>query len=88
MDGDTDRLIQATLRDAFAQCTVIAIAHRIHAVLDYDKILVMADGTVLEYGPVKELLYDVSYAFHTMAKNAGALPFDAHGQDYASTTEL
>ncbi|XP_072140645.1 ATP-binding cassette sub-family C member 3-like [Dermacentor andersoni] len=88
MDGDTDRLIQATLRDAFAQCTVIAIAHRIHTVLDYDKILVMADGTVLEYGPVKKLLYDVSSAFHTMAKNAGALPFDAHGRDYASITEL
>ncbi|KAL3202467.1 hypothetical protein MRX96_042475 [Rhipicephalus microplus] len=37
MDGDTDHLIQATLRDAFAECTVIAIAHRIHTVLDYDK---------------------------------------------------
>ncbi|XP_037554446.2 ATP-binding cassette sub-family C member 3 [Dermacentor silvarum] len=88
MDGDTDRLIQATLRDAFAQCTVIAIAHRIHTVLDYDKILVMAEGTVLEYGPVKKLLCDTSSAFHTMAKNAGALPFDVHYRDYASTTEL
>lgn len=88
MDGDTDRLIQATLRDAFAQCTVIAIAHRIHTVLDYDKILVMAEGTVLEYGPVKKLLCDTSSAFHTMAKNAGALPFDVHYRDNASTTEL
>ncbi|CAN8004740.1 unnamed protein product, partial [Ixodes pacificus] len=37
MDGDTDRLVQATLRSAFAHCTLITIAHRIHTVLDYDK---------------------------------------------------
>ncbi|XP_050032392.1 probable multidrug resistance-associated protein lethal(2)03659 [Dermacentor andersoni] len=69
IDGDTDRPTQATLRDTFIQCTVIAIAHRIHTVLDY-KILVMADGAVLEHGPVKTLLCDISSAFHTMAKNA------------------
>ncbi|KAG0413194.1 hypothetical protein HPB47_009668 [Ixodes persulcatus] len=37
MDGDTDQLIQATLREGFAQCTQITIAHRIHTVLDHDK---------------------------------------------------
>ncbi|KAH9375057.1 hypothetical protein HPB48_009878 [Haemaphysalis longicornis] len=37
MDGDTDKLIQATLRKSFARCTVLTIAHRLHTVLDYDK---------------------------------------------------
>ncbi|CAN7975064.1 unnamed protein product [Ixodes persulcatus] len=37
MDGDTDRLIQATLREGFSHCTLITIAHRIHTVLDYDR---------------------------------------------------
>ncbi|CAN7940672.1 unnamed protein product [Ixodes hexagonus] len=37
MDGDTDQLIQATLRNAFAHCTQLTIAHRIHTILDYDK---------------------------------------------------
>ncbi|XP_037273101.2 ATP-binding cassette sub-family C member 3-like [Rhipicephalus microplus] len=85
MDGDTDHLIQATLRDAFAECTVIAIAHRIHTVLDYDKILVMSEGTVLEYGPVKTLLSDTTSAFYAMARNAGALPFDVHCPDIATS---
>ncbi|KAH7975288.1 hypothetical protein HPB52_000003 [Rhipicephalus sanguineus] len=37
MDGDTDHLIQVALRDAFAQCTLFTIAHRIHTILDYDR---------------------------------------------------
>ncbi|XP_075730567.1 ATP-binding cassette sub-family C member 2-like [Rhipicephalus microplus] len=85
MDGDTDHLIQATLRDAFAECAVIAIAHRIHTVFDYDKILVMSEGTVLEYGPVKTLLSDTTSAFYAMARNAGALPFDVQCPDIAAS---
>lgn len=37
MDGDTDRLIQSTIRRSFAGCTVLAIAHRMDTVLNYDK---------------------------------------------------
>ncbi|KAL1415392.1 hypothetical protein MTO96_029456 [Rhipicephalus appendiculatus] len=37
MDGDTDGLIQATLRDSFGNFTLITVAHRLHTVLDYDK---------------------------------------------------
>ncbi|KAL1429318.1 hypothetical protein MTO96_016366 [Rhipicephalus appendiculatus] len=37
MDGDTDSLIQATLRESFAASTVLTVAHRICTVLDYDK---------------------------------------------------
>ncbi|KAH9360240.1 hypothetical protein HPB48_019842 [Haemaphysalis longicornis] len=37
MDGDTDKLIQDTVRKSFARCTVLTIAHRLHTVLDCDK---------------------------------------------------
>ncbi|KAM7294629.1 ATP-binding cassette sub-family C member 2-like [Ixodes scapularis] len=74
MDGDTDRLIQATLRENFMHCTVLAIAHRIHTVLDYDKILVMSDGSVLEYGSVTQLLSNPASMFSSLAQSAGVVP--------------
>ncbi|XP_042142608.1 ATP-binding cassette sub-family C member 2 isoform X2 [Ixodes scapularis] len=78
MDGDTDRLIQATLRESFAGCTLLAIAHRINTVLDYDKILVMGDGRVLEYGPVDKLLGNTNSLFQGMAREAGVLNNNTH----------
>ncbi|KAM7307662.1 ATP-binding cassette sub-family C member 2-like [Ixodes scapularis] len=74
VDGDTDRLIQATLRQSFGKCTVMAIAHKIHTVLDYDKILVMGDGRVMEYGPVAELLSNPATMFSSMVQSAGVAP--------------
>ncbi|XP_070397146.1 ATP-binding cassette sub-family C member 4-like isoform X1 [Dermacentor albipictus] len=74
MDGDTDRLIQSTLRQCFGGCTLLAIAHRVNTVLDYDKILVMAGGEVAEFGPTKALLQDPASLFHGIARDAGAIP--------------
>ncbi|KAH6921792.1 hypothetical protein HPB50_004991 [Hyalomma asiaticum] len=71
MDGDTDRLIQATLREAFVNSTLIAIAHRIHTVLDYDRILVMDEGKVREYDTPASLLSNPNSAFYKMAVDAG-----------------
>lgn len=71
MDGDTDQLIQATLRDSFSQCTLITIAHRLHTVLDYDRILVLDDGRVREFDSPERLLTDTSSTFFAMAVDAG-----------------
>uniref|UniRef100_A0A147BTH7 Putative abc transporter n=1 Tax=Ixodes ricinus TaxID=34613 RepID=A0A147BTH7_IXORI len=74
MDGDTDRLIQRTIREIFGTCTLLTIAHRIGTLLDYDKILVLGEGRVLEFGPIAELLSRPSSHFRRMAYEAGVLP--------------
>ncbi|KAI1309356.1 Multidrug resistance-associated protein 1 [Halotydeus destructor] len=68
IDVETDELIQATIRKEFADCTVITIAHRIHTILDYDRILVMDHGRVAEFESPNVLLSNEKSLFAQLAK--------------------
>ncbi|XP_053947387.1 probable multidrug resistance-associated protein lethal(2)03659 [Anastrepha ludens] len=56
VDPETDKLIQKTIRIKFAKCTVLTIAHRLHTVMDSDRVLVMDAGQMVELGHPYELL--------------------------------
>lgn len=56
VDPETDKLIQRTIRNNFAHCTVLTIAHRLHTVMDSDKVLVIDAGRVVEFGHPHELI--------------------------------
>ncbi|KAH9365075.1 hypothetical protein HPB48_017275 [Haemaphysalis longicornis] len=71
LDGDTDRLIQQTLKEGFAASTVLTVAHRLHTVLHCDRILVMKDGSVAEFASVGELAANSNSIFSAMARAAG-----------------
>lgn len=61
MDMETDEAIQKALRDEFSdnegksRC-LITIAHRLQTISDYDKVVVMGSGEVLEHGSPAELM--------------------------------
>ena len=56
VDQDSDHLIQQTIRQCFAECTILTIAHRLLTVIDYDLILVIDDGQVVQSGHPAQLL--------------------------------
>ena len=56
VDYTTDRLIQETIRTKFKHCTVITIAHRLSTIMDYDRVLVLESGRVVEYDKPQNLL--------------------------------
>lgn len=56
VDNATDSLIQSTIRSAFASCTVLTIAHRLHTIIDSDRILVLDAGELVESGVPSELM--------------------------------
>ncbi|EPQ27859.1 uncharacterized protein PFL1_04603 [Pseudozyma flocculosa PF-1] len=55
-DMATDAMIQRAIRTQLSECIVICVAHRLRSIIDYDRVLVMQDGRVVEFGRPKELL--------------------------------
>lgn len=66
IDTETDSLVQQTIKEAFADCTMLIIAHRLNTVLGCDRILVMEDGKVVEYGRPKDLMASNNSKFKAM----------------------
>ncbi|KAJ5538214.1 hypothetical protein N7494_007693 [Penicillium frequentans] len=56
VDDTTDRLMQQVIRQEFSGCTIVAVAHRAHTLLDFDRIAVIDDGKVIEYDTPAALL--------------------------------
>eukprot|EP00238_Polyblepharides_amylifera_P010165 CAMPEP_0196593128 /NCGR_PEP_ID=MMETSP1081-20130531/74750_1 /TAXON_ID=36882 /ORGANISM="Pyramimonas amylifera, Strain CCMP720" /LENGTH=499 /DNA_ID=CAMNT_0041917015 /DNA_START=203 /DNA_END=1702 /DNA_ORIENTATION=+ len=48
VDHSTDAKIQTTLRSEFRKVTLLTVAHRLNTVMDYDRIVVMGNGKVVE----------------------------------------
>lgn len=58
IDHDTDALIQAAMRSSIATgTTVLTIAYRLLTIVDYDRVVVLDSGRVIEQGSVAELLH-------------------------------
>lgn len=67
----TDALIQRSIREEFANTTLLVVAHRLSTVADFDRILVMRDGVAAEYDSPRELLGIEDGVFKGMVAQSG-----------------
>ena len=66
VDVHTDELMQKIIRESFWDCTIIAVAHRLHTIVDFDRIVVMQSGRVVEVGKPQELLTNENSHFRAL----------------------
>ncbi|GLA03501.1 hypothetical protein AnigIFM60653_003134 [Aspergillus niger] len=70
IDYNTDSKIQETLRE-LRESTIITIAHRLQTIIDYDKVLVLDHGRVIEYDHPWTLINKGDGLFRSMCENSG-----------------
>jgi subfamily B ATP-binding cassette protein MsbA len=56
LDNESEKVVQRALEAIAGNKTVIAVAHRLSTVQDYDQIFVMKDGKLIENGTHSELI--------------------------------
>jgi ABC-type multidrug transport system fused ATPase/permease subunit len=63
VDTHTDALIQTTIQNEFAGCTLLTIAHRLNTVMHCDRVVVMQSGRIVECASPRELMADKQGVF-------------------------
>ncbi|CAK1548635.1 unnamed protein product [Leptosia nina] len=91
VDAQTDALIQTAIREHFDTCTVLTVAHRLHTVIDSDKILVLDAGRLVEFDHPHLLLQNRKGYFRKMVSETGPamtqLLHKLAAENYQSRTE-
>ena len=70
VDRRTDQLLQEALHNSFQDGSILAVAHRLDTIIDFDYCLVLGGGKVLEYGSPANLLRSGG-AFASMVADTG-----------------
>ena len=78
VDFKTDNLIQEVIRHKFKDSTVLTIAHRLNTIMDYDKVLILDGGRMVELDK-PEILIQNGGIFAELVKNSYARKSEASG---------
>ena len=65
VDIETDRAMQKIIREDFKNRTIITVAHRLETIMDFDRIVVLDQGCIVEQGPPGQLL-EANSAFRAL----------------------
>ncbi|XP_047577992.1 multidrug resistance-associated protein 1-like isoform X3 [Lutra lutra] len=68
IDFETDTLVQTTIRKEFSDCTILTIAHRLHSILDSDRVLVLDSGRITEFETPQNLICQKGLFFEMLTE--------------------
>ncbi|OAA72237.1 ABC transporter, transmembrane region, type 1 [Cordyceps fumosorosea ARSEF 2679] len=71
VDADTDDMMHRIIHDEFQGRTVIAIAHKLDAILDFDRVVFLDKGRIAEIGAPRELLAREGSLFRAQYESSG-----------------
>ncbi|KAF9135844.1 hypothetical protein BGW39_011433 [Mortierella sp. 14UC] len=71
VDFATDERIQTTIRNELGDSTLITVAHRLRTIMDYDRVLVLEEGRVVEFDSPINLITNPSSRFRDMVEKSG-----------------
>ncbi|KAJ6575411.1 pleiotropic drug resistance ABC transporter [Mycena capillaripes] len=77
IDSRLDDQIQKTIREELSGAIVITIAHRLKTIMTCDRILVLDDGELLEFGSPKMLLQKTGGVFRELCRKSPDWPLFA-----------
>ncbi len=72
IDSESDAIVQRVIRSKFASHTIIAVAHKLDTILDFDKVAVLDRGELKEYDSPYTLLNDPGSAFARLYNSSKA----------------
>jgi len=75
VDVETDAFIQKSLRENFKDTTVLSIAHRLHTIMDYDRIMILEQGQVVELDHPRVLVEKQDSLFNRLLLETGDAPY-------------
>ncbi|KAF8761483.1 ABC transporter transmembrane region [Rhizoctonia solani] len=70
IDLETDDQIQRTIREEMSDALVITIAHRLKTIIDYDRVLVLDHGRVVEFDTPLKLMENEGGIFRSMCERS------------------
>ncbi|KAL2915615.1 hypothetical protein HK105_204800 [Polyrhizophydium stewartii] len=71
VDYETDAIIQKCLRQDFGDSTVLTIAHRLNTIVDYDRVMVLSAGEIVEFDTPQALVAKEGGVFRSMVDETG-----------------
>ncbi len=71
LDAASDAAIQQTIRQEMSSATILTVAHRLRTIADFDRVLVLDRGKIVEYAAPYELLTDEKSSFYELAQKSG-----------------